>query len=301
MEFTSFDGKRIHVYEWLDVADPKGVVQIVHGMAEHAGRYEQFARFLNERGYIVIADDHRGHGKTDFDSLGYCKGNMFRDTLEDEAQITAYYQKRYAGLSYFLFGFSYGSFLAQSYLAKYGERLDGAVIGGSNHKKDFEVYLGSFLSGIVCLFGGGKRPAALLEKLSFGAYAKEFGDGQWLSADEENNDNYDWDTLCGFTCSYKFYKDFFKGLRGLYTRAYCQGLRKDLPLLLVSGADDAVGEMGEGVKRLAAFYRHKVGMREVGLELFEGSRHEFLNEKQDREHKWGTVVGFFDKICEAKA
>lgn len=295
MKFESFDKKTIYVHEWADVKEPKGVVQIVHGMAEHAKRYEKFAQFLNGNGYIVVADDHRGHGRTDPETLGYCKGNMFRDTLKDEGAITAYYQKKYAGLAYFVFGFSYGSFLTQAYLAEYGDKPDGVVIGGSNHKKDFEVYLGSFVAGLGCLFTP-KKKAKLIEKLSFGAYAKRFEDGNWLSNDVGNNKRYEEDPYSGFTCSNRFYKDFFKGLRGLYTKKYAAALPKELPVLLVSGAQDPVGDMGEGVKRLAAYYR-KAGMRDLKMVLFENSRHEFLNERDRREEKWGTLLAFFDRVC----
>ncbi len=300
MVIESFDGKKIYVHEWTDAENPKGVVQIVHGMAEHAGRYAKFARFLNEHGYVVVADDHRGHGRTDRDTPGYCAGDMFGDTVKDEAEITAYYQRRYAGLSYFLLGFSYGSFLAQSYLGKYGEKLDGAVIAGSNYKKDFEVYLGSAVAGAGCLFGRAKKPAKLIEKLSFGAYAKKFDDGQWLSADAANNRAYEKDPYCGFTCSNRFYKDFFKGLRRLYTAGYTANLRRDLPVLVASGEQDPVGDMGEGVKKLVRYYKQRVGMQRVELKLFKNSRHEFLNEQSGREEKWGSVLAFFEKICEER-
>lgn len=301
MELIAFDGKRIYVHEWTDVAQPKGVVQIVHGMAEHGGRYEAFARFLNRNGYVVVADDHRGHGKTDYESLGYAKGDLYADTLRDEGMITDYYSRKYAGLSYFLFGFSFGSFLAQSYLGVYGDKLDGAVIAGSNYKKDFEVYLGSFLAGFQCLMGYADRPAKFLEKRTFGEYAKKFRNGEWLSTDKESNRRYREDPLCGFTCSYRFYRDFFKGLKRLYTKKYCKALRRDLPILVVSGKDDAVGEMGEGVKKLARFYREKIGIKNAGLVLFENSRHEFLNEWTDRERKWNVFSDFFDRICAEKA
>ena len=291
MIFKSFDGKEIYVHEWLNAANPKGVVQIVHGMTEHAGRYAAFASFLNEHGYLVVADDHRGHGKTDPDSLGYTPGDMFVDTVRDEGAITDHYKGLYPDLKYFIFGFSYGSFLTQSYIAKYGDKIDGAVIAGSNHKKDFEVYLGS----VVAHLKGAKKPAKLIEKLSFGAYAKKFKDGQWLSADAENNGGYVEDPFCGFTCSNRFYRDFFRGLKSLYTKKYIAGLKKDLPVLLASGENDPVGNMGKGVKKLYKFYIEKAGMRNVEMALFENSRHEFLNEKTDREKKWGTVLGFFEK------
>ena len=298
MKIKGFGEKEIYVHEWLDCASPRAVVQIVHGMAEHAGRYDAFAAFLNAHGFYVVADDHRGHGETDPDTLGYCAGNMFADTVRDEAAITDFYRQRF-GLPVILFGFSYGSFLTQSYISKYGDKLAAAVIAGSSHKKDFEVYLGSLVAGMGCLFTA-KRPAKLIEKLSFGAYEKKFDDGAWLSVDAENNAAYASDPLCGFTCSNRFYKDFFKGLRSLYTKSYIARLPKALPVLLVSGANDPVGNMGKGVKKLYRFYTEKAGMQDVSLVLFENSRHEFLNEKAGRDEKWGAVLSFFEENVPAE-
>ncbi len=290
MIFKSFDGKEIFVREWLDVESPKGFVQIVHGMTEHSARYDAFAKFLNAHGFLVACDDHRGHGETDRATLGYSEGNMFMDTVRDEAALTDFYKKMYPGLKYFIFGFSYGSFLTQRYISDFGEKVDGAVIGGSNYKKDFEVYLGSVVSHLK----GAKKPAKLIDKLSFGAYSKKFEDGEWLSNDPENNARYKDDPLSGFVCSNRFYRDFFKGLKSLYTKKYIAGLPKELPVLLVSGEKDPVGDMGEGVKKLHRFYTEKAGMRSVSIHLFENSRHEFLNEKENREEKWNTLLTFFE-------
>lgn len=294
MEFKSFDGKTIYVHEWLDVESPKGFVQIIHGMTEHGARYAEFAKFLNENGYLVAADDHRGHGKTDPDTLGYCAGNMFADTVRDEGELTKYYREKYRGLKYFVFGFSYGSFLTQSYISKYGDLIDGAVIAGSNKKKDFEVYLGSFVTGVCNLFGASKRPAKMIEKLSFGKYAKKFADREWLSADAENNERYHGDPYCGFVCSNRFYADFFKGLRTLYTKKYKQSLRADLPLLLAAGSEDPVGDMGRGMQLLYVFYKYRAGMSDVKLTLFSGCRHEFLNERAGQEKRYRDILEFFE-------
>lgn len=294
MDFKSFDGKTIYVHEWLDVPSPKGFVQIIHGMTEHGARYGEFAKFLNANGYLVAADDHRGHGKTDPDTLGYCTGNMFADTVHDEGELTKYYREKYAGLKYFVFGFSYGSFLTQSYISLYGDLIDGAVIAGSNKKKDFEVYLGSFVTGVCNLFGAAKKPAKLIEKLSFGKYAKKFADKEWLSGDAENNANYRGDPFCGFICSNRFYADFFKGLRSLYTKSYKQSLRADLPLLLAAGSEDPVGDMGRGMQLLYVFYKYRAQMTDVKLTLFSGCRHEFLNEKNGRDKRYRDILEFFE-------
>ena len=171
--------KEIFVYEW-PVESPKAIVQIVHGMAEHAGRYDAFARFLSEHGYYVVADDHRGHGKTDEKSLGYAPKDMFEHTLSDEALVLETFQKKYADTPVIVLGFSYGSFLTQHFIARHGEQLAGAIVAGSSYKKDAEVYLGSVVAALGSAFFGEKKPAKLIEKLSFGAYAKGFEDGEWL-------------------------------------------------------------------------------------------------------------------------
>ncbi|MDE6676485.1 MAG: alpha/beta hydrolase [Clostridia bacterium] len=292
MELTSFDGKKIYVHEWSCPQVPKGVVQIIHGMTEHAARYDKFAKMLNAFGYFVVADDHRGHGKTDPDTLGYCKGNMFADTVRDECAITDYYQAKFPDLKYFVFGFSYGSFITQSYIGKYGDKIDGAVIGGSNMKKDFEVYLGSFVAAL----NPKKKPAKMIENLSFGAYEKKFEDKEWLSANPENNAAYHADPLCGFTCSYRFYADFFKGLKSLYTKKYAKAVPSDLPILLASGKEDPVGDMSAGVKKLYSFYQNKASVKDIELKLFEGCRHEFLNEKTGEENA-REILEWFEKHC----
>lgn len=290
MIFKSFDDKEIYIHEWLDVEKPVGIVQIIHGMVEHAGRYDNFAKYLNEHGYLVIADDHRGHGKTDEDHLGYSSGNMFEDTVRDEIEITKYYQKKFSTLKYFILGFSYGSFITQSYIAQNGFNIEGAVIAGSNYKKDLEVYLGSALA----LIGPEKMKNKLIERLSFGQYERRFVDRNWYAIDSSENEFYDgYDPYQNFVPSNRFYRDFFKGLKKLYTKEYIEELNKNLPLLLVSGEDDPVGEMGKGVEKLYDFYVDKAGMKNVSMVLFEHSRHEFLNEKVDRGRKWATILNFF--------
>lgn len=292
MIFKSFDKKNIYVREWA-VESPRAVVQIIHGMVEHSGRYDAFAEYLNGHGFYVVADDHRGHGKTDEKHLGYDKRDMFENTLADEKLITDLYQKKFTNLPYFVLGHSYGSFLTQRYLADYGERVDGVILAGSNYQKGAEVTLGLIVAKLGCLFTE-QKPAKLIEKLSFGAYNKKFTEGEWLSADEESNARYHADPLCSFTCSYRFYADFFHGLGKLYTAEYCRKLRSDLPLLLVAGADDPVGKMGKGMEKLYKFYKEN-GVRQVTLKLFDHSRHEFLNEQEGREEKWGTILSFLER------
>lgn len=292
--FVSFDKKEIFVREWTSVKEPCGVVQIAHGMNEYSGRYEKFAAALNALGYIVIADDHRGHGKTDPESLGYSDGDMFENTLKDMAAIAKSYREKYAQLKYVLFGFSYGSFLTQAFLERYSRFLDGAIIAGSSRQNALAVRFGGMVAAIGSAVKGKEAPAVFVNRAVFGGYDKKFADGEFLSTDAENNAKYHADPLCNFVCSNQFYFSFFQGLKKLYKKSSAAGLDKSLPVLLLSGADDAVG--GEkGVKRLEAFYK-KAGMRDVTSYLIRASRHEFLNEKENFDEAFSVISGFLKRV-----
>lgn len=296
MIFTSYDQKQIFVREWTDVKDPAGVVQIAHGMNEYAARYDNFARALNALGYIVVADDHRGHGDTDTDTLGYCEGDMFTDTLKDMAGIAKYYGEKFPKVKYVLFGFSYGSFLTQAFIEKYARFLDGAIIAGSSRQNGAAVRAGRVFAEIGGAFKGKDAPAEFVNNVVFGGYDKKIGGEKfsWLSVDEENNEKYRADPYCMYVCSNNFFAGFFKGLSGLYKKKNAAGLDRELPLLLISGAEDPVG--GEkGVGRLYDFYK-KQGMKRVEKYLIEGSRHEFLNEKVHFDEAFAQISSFLKSL-----
>lgn len=296
MQITSFDGKNIQVRVWDAVKDSKGTVQIVHGMAEHSGLYEAFAEELNELGYVVYADDHRGHGYTDSDTLGYAKGDMFADTVKDEALIAKTIKEKYPDVKHILLGHSYGSFISQAFLSEYSSLIDGAILYGSNYKKDAETRFGVILAQCGKIFKGENAPAQFMEKLTFGAYMKKFDDRLWLSTNREYNRKYYSDPMCGFTCSYNFYYSLLKNLNKLYTDSYAAGLDKELPLMIVSGKDDPVGDMGRGVKRLYRYYRG-VGMKNLKPHLIPGARHVLLGEKEEyRADFVKSVFEFIEKV-----
>lgn len=285
------EDKRIFYREWNDVTEPKGVLQIVHGMVEHTLRYDGVAKLFNKAGYIVVAEEHRGHGNTDIGSLGYCKGDMFTDTIEDIRALMLKTKEKYPCLPYYLFGFSYGSFLVQYFIGKYMSELDGVIIGGSSKNSRISVCTGNFVAKAGCIFKGEKAPAKLIKKLTFDIYDKKFNDKCFLSVNKENNERYFADPFCSFICSYNFYRSFFSALKTLYSRKYEQNLLKNKPVFIVSGADDPVGGMGKGTKKLYDYYK-KLGCN-VTIKLYEHSRHEFLNENIDRVN---DIIAFCDGI-----
>ena len=266
-------GKKIVYYEWNDINGAiKGVIQISHGMVEYAKRYSFIAEYFNKNGYVVVADDHRGHGYTDKYTLGFCDGDMANDTVFDMYQLLCLTKKKYQNLPYIIFGFSYGSFLTQKFLEKYSYLIDGVILGGSSKNNKILVKIGKFVSKINIILNRKTKPAKFIKKLTFDLYDKKFEDGCFLSGNKTSNEKYKNDVFCSFVCSYNFYDSFFALLDTLYKKQYWKNLNKDLKMLIVSGSDDPVG-----VVKLYNFYK-KAHMKNVEIKLYNGARHEFFNE-----------------------
>lgn len=290
--FDSFDNTKIYYYEWDDVKDPKGVVQIIHGMAEHAGRYDNFAKFLNQNGLIVFADDHRAHGNTaGVDNLGKYDGfDLFEDTLQDEIFISQKLKNKYK-LPLYVLGHSYGSFITQAYIQRC-QLYDKAIICGSALMKNrLDVKLGKFIAKTTMKHKGKDAPAKLIEKINFGGYNKKVKSGSWLNTDEGEVKKYFADKFCGKPFSAKFYVDFFSSFDRIYKKSYVLQISKDKPIFLIAGDKDPVGSMGKSVIKLFKFYK-KLDL-DVRIKLYKGARHEILNEKI-KETVYNDVLEFIN-------
>lgn len=276
--FIAFDGKEIHYREWLP-ENPKGMLQISHGMGEGLTRYEGFAEFMCENGYLVFGDDHRGHGATDPDRKGYTDGDMFNDTLKDVATLSEMYKEKYPNLKLVLFGHSYGSFITQSYIEQYNKNADAFIVGGSAYMKNFSVTSGRIVAKLNCFFGKKKKPAKLIQKLSFDAYNKQYKDGtSFISSIPDECVKYALCPDCNFMVSNAFYKSFFSALPKLYKIKNAKKIDVNKPILLISGKDDPVGSCGKSVERLYSFYKNEVGVRNVEKIIYDNVRHEYLND-----------------------
>jgi len=291
----SFDGYEVYRYLWDDVEKPIGIVQIFHGMAEHAKRYEDFALFLNKNGYIVFADDHRGHGKTakGEENLGkYDRPGLVYDTMMDEIYFSRLLVEKYK-LPLYAFGHSYGSFICQAYIQKCSYYTKAIMCGSALMKKRFDIKLGKFVAKMTIKHKGPYAPAKLIAKMSFGSYNKKFKTGSWLSTNDESNLKYKEDPLCGYTMSAKFYLDFFTMFDWLYNPAFLKRIDKNKPIYIIAGKDDPVGNMGKSVKKLFELYMH-LGIEDVKMNLYEGCRHEILNEPI-KDKVYNDILSFIKK------
>lgn len=273
----SFDGKELFT-TFYEAKDAKAVVLLVHGMVEHIGRYEYFAKSLNKAGLSLFAFDLRSHGKTvgTPDEVGVCEDDLFANCVKDVIFLAEFLHKKFK-LPLIILGHSYGSFVLQEVIQNY-QNYDVAVLSGSaNMKCQSSVAMGKVVAKITRLFKGKKAKAKMIYKLSFGAYGKPFENGNWLTRDEGIFNKYNEDPFCGNVCCAQFYVSFFEHLSKLYNKKSLQKISKTHPILITSGAVDPVGgKHHKLVDKLDLLYR-SLGLN-VTYKLWEGCRHEILNE-----------------------
>ncbi len=292
----SFDGAKIYTRLWDETKNPKGVVLIIHGMSEHSARYDEFAKFLNKNDFVCFAFDLRAHGKTSVDiaSLGKYDGDLFGDSVNDAIFFSHLLNELYPSLPLLVFGHSFGSFILQRYIECYDKYAGVAFCGSANMKKESSVSLGLFVSGMSKLFCGKNKPAKLIAKLSFGSYAKNFENGNWLSRDEKNWEQYQKDDYCGFICSHNFYNSFFKNLKKIYKKDNLLQINIKKPMLIISGSKDPVGGFSKLATKLDELYT-KLGVKNKTFKLYDDARHELLNETNKKE-VFDDVLKYF-KSC----
>ncbi len=302
-EFKDPYGKSLHLITWMPNQKPVASVQILHGMAEHAERYNLFANALNKRGFVVYAHDHRGHGHTDSHQLGFiAESNGFSLMVENIKHIHEFIREQFHDIPIIMFGHSMGSFLLQRFFQVYDVEPDGIIYSGSSGKPPLMLHIGSILSSFLKWLYGAEAKSPLLERLSFGAYNKEFKPNRtyfdWLSRDNEMVDLYIDDPLCGFTCSTSFYHQLFNGLLTLHSQRTFADHNKNIPVLIVSGDNDPVSDMGKGIKNLEHLIRSS-GVSSVDVQLYPGGRHEMLNET-NRSEVIASVIDWIEYQIKSK-
>ena len=274
----------IHVRRCTPDGEIRGVVQIAHGIAEHVERYDGFARFLADNGFLVVANDHLGHGQSiaEQKDLGFFAETRGWDMAVGDMHLL--FEKTHAefpALPYFLFGHSMGSFLARTFIIRYPNDLTGAVICGTGQQSALIVAGGKLMGGMECKKNGPRYQSAKLNSMAFGSYNKGFEprrtDYDWLSRDEAIVDKYIADPLCGFIPTAGLFTDMMTGLQFIGKAENVAKMKKDLPIFLIAGDKDPVGENGKGVRRVYDMFR-KAGMRDVSIKLYPDCRHEILNE-----------------------
>ena len=284
--YDSSDGKtEIHAIKWIpEDVQIRAVLQISHGMLEHIKRYHDFAQYLAERGILVVGNDHLGHG----DSLDceenrgfFCEKGGNKIVLEDIDKLKSIMKKDYPDVPYFMLGHSMGSYLLRQHMNQYDSDIQGAIIMGTGHQPYALLQSGLFLTKIIAAVKGYHYRSKLVDNLAIGGYNKHFEPCRtsvdWLSRDEKIVDEYLSDPKINFIFTLNAYYNMFKGMLTLYDNKNLEKISKDLPILLISGENDPVGNFGKDVKKLYEGYKN-IGLKDVNIKLYKDSRHEIINE-----------------------
>ena len=267
---------------------PKAALQIVHGIAEFAERYDDFANCLADRGFVVVAEDHMGHGGSidGGSTQGYFTGGWFA-AVEDTYTLARNTMEEYPDIPFVLFGHSMGSFMARTILAKYPDSgIAAAIICGTGWQPRLALPLVIRAVEGVCKKQGEDRPSEFLQKLIFGSYNGRIQNPRtpydWLTRDERIVDRYAAHPLCGFTPSCGLIRDMMQGIYYVEQPKNLANMKKHLPVLFIAGKEDPVGPYGKGVEKAAKEFR-KAGMVRVTCKLYPDCRHEILNELNKQE------------------
>lgn len=269
---------------WLSAnpltSQPRALVQIAHGMSEHAARYDEFARYVCARGFAVVANDHAGHGLSAQEHLGSfsTEAGGFDCAVEDLHRLFLHAEVQLGTLPRFLLGHSMGSILSGLYAERYSG-LAALILSGTPSNIPASRLL-QLLSGLIAKVRGQTARSPLLERLTGSADKLSLEEAMqartWLTRDTEKVREFCLDPLCGFDYSAGGYYTLLRGYHTLNADTWSLHI-PDIPMLVIGGTDDTASDKGRGPVRYTAQLR-STGHTQVELELFEGCRHELLNE-----------------------
>lgn len=283
-EYESRDGvSRIHAIKWEPETEAIGVLILVHGMAETLDRYEEFAEFMCDKGFVVAGNEHLGHGKSvGKNPKGYfCRRDPATVVVRDVHRLKKKIQSEYPSLPIFIFGHSMGSLITRNYITKYGSGINGTVISGTlMMNKGLLVGMG-FICKILQLVFGPKHPSPFLDKAAFGTYCNKIDSPRtpfdWLTRDVAIVNKYIADPDCGFVFTINGFYTLKELMIRLHKEKLLNQIPKDLPVLFVYGGQDPCGEYGEAVRRVYKQYVD-LGIKDVTEKEYQDDRHEILNE-----------------------
>lgn len=282
---------RVYCYQYIPEGEPVGIVQIVHGMCEYLERYEPFIEFLLSKGLIVCGNDHLGHGRTgasdpqDTSGLGFMGSEGWKFMVEDLDRLRRYVRQQDSGLPYYMIGHSMGSFLTRAYISRYQGELDGVILCGTAGSNPL-IREALLIARRVIAAKGGEYRSTVLNRLAFGMYNRKYterhNEYDWLSRDVELTERYAEDPYCNYIFTADGFQNLFSLLRYVSSADCYRAVDCELPMLIISGDMDPVGDYGRGVREVYRRYR-KAGVHELSMKLYSECRHELFNETNKKE------------------
>ena len=300
------DGQECFVYRWLPQGTVKGVVQMAHGLAEHAGCYTRLAAALNAAGYALYANDHRGHGRTarSKEDLGFfAQSDGWSKCVDDMWQLNRRIAMEHPGIAIILLGHSMGSTLAEQFMGDHGAALAGVVLSGANGKPTALAALGRGIARAERLRLGGRARSKLINSLTFAAFNKKFAPARtpfdWLSRDSDEVDKYIADPLCGFSASVQLWIDLLDGWQKVSTAAHRNRVPKSLPVYLIAGDCDPVSGNTRQLEPWIDDYRAD-GINDLQYRFYPAARHELFNEI-NHEEVTADLLGWLNRVAAGSA
>lgn len=285
--YPSSDGKtQIYAVEWIPETKPFAVLQIAHGVTEYIERYEDFADYLNDRGIVVVGNDHLGHGKSiadDAESMYFGPAGSWNWAVKDIASLQQIMRQKYIDLPYIFLGFSLGSFLVRQFLIDYPKNVSAAIIAGTGQQPSWQLLFAKKIANHEAKKTGEDHTSPRIQKLTFESYNKHFAPNRtkydWLCGNESSLDEYIKDSMRGEDFSSGLFRELLTGMIYTVNKDNIKNMSLDTPILFISGKDDPVGSFGKGVKKAYDAFK-KAGMKQVTMCLKSNMRHDIFHEEK---------------------
>lgn len=288
------DGLRLEVAILEPKVQPKGIIQISHGMSEHKERYYDFMNYLCENGYVCIIHDHRGHGASikDKSDLGYFYTEDINYIIDDLYKVTKYIKNKYPDLTVNLFAHSMGTLVARGYFKKYDEKINKLILSGPPTKNSM-AFLALIIAKILNIFYKKETPNKLLNKMTFGNYNKNINEKNgWICLNENTIQQYNKDELCGYIFTTNGFINLYKLMINSFKKSNWNMKNKNLPIYIIAGINDKVIQSEEKFNNLIKFIKDR-GYKNVQSKLYKNMRHEILNEKNN-EIVYKDILNFIE-------
>ena len=295
----------IHAIKWIPEGQPVALLQIIHGMQEYIDRYDEFARYLAEKGILVMGNDHLGHGKsvTGNGTYGFfCKDDPATVLVRDAHRLKKTVQEEYPGVPVFILGHSFGSFVAREYITRYGTGIQGAIIQGTAFMPTGTINSLTSLVNFMQVIMGTKYRSTMINNMAFKGYLKKIPNPRtkfdWLSHNEESIDKYIADPADNFVFTLNGFGTMAELLKRVQDKDKMEDIPEKLPILITAGKEDPVGDYGEAPMKLFDIYKKQLQLENVELKLYDGMRHE-LQQEIGREQVFADQYEWIKKVIDS--
>ncbi len=296
----------LHAIKWIPEGQPVAILQIIHGMQEYVDRYDEFARFMAEKGILVMGNDHLGHGGSVSNGKGtygyFCKKDPATVLVRDAHRLKKLVQEEYPGVPVFILGHSFGSFVAREYITRYGTGINGAIIQGTAYMPGGTVNSLSAMVSVMQFFMGEKYRSEMINNMAFKGYLKNIQNprtkSDWLSHNEASVDKYVADPACNFVFTLNGFKTMAELIKRIQDSDKLEDIPKELPILITAGKEDPVGNYGEGPSKVYDIYKNQLNIKNVELKLYDGMRHE-LQQEIGREKVYEDQFAWLKKVIDS--